>query len=265
MRSFRLALLSNFGGGTVSLILAQRARPGVSSYARDVIPILRAVAVLLAAFIKRAVGFGFPALGTPLLSLLMEMKTALLVLILPNIVMDAVQFAQRGAPLRRSGGSACSSSSGPQAPCRHVAAGSAVITDRHSGPPRPLRPLRRAQRDGARAPRAGPVGALALTRGRAGGWRGRRAHQCAGDTARALLPRPHPSPSRSSSPRWPLPSRSTSWSSWAPSPGTGCCPGAGRAIRGFDSSRSGGVLAGSGVQDQLAQRPFNRDASRAYW
>ena len=58
-----------------------------------------AAVVLVAAFIKGAIGFGFPALGTPLLSLVVDVKTAVVVLILPNIVMDGIQFARRGAPL----------------------------------------------------------------------------------------------------------------------------------------------------------------------
>ena len=60
---------------------------------------LMAVAVLAAAFVKGAIGFGFPALGTPLLSLVVDVKTAVVVLILPNIVMDGIQFARRGTPL----------------------------------------------------------------------------------------------------------------------------------------------------------------------
>ena len=71
----------------------------VSSYARGVTPILAAGAVLLAAIIKGAIGFGFPTLGTPLLSLVMDVKAAVVVLIVPNIVMDGIQFARRGAPL----------------------------------------------------------------------------------------------------------------------------------------------------------------------
>jgi uncharacterized membrane protein YfcA len=55
--------------------------------------------VLAAAFVKGAIGFGFPALGTPLLSLVVDVKTAVVVLILPNIVMDGIQFARRGTPL----------------------------------------------------------------------------------------------------------------------------------------------------------------------
>jgi uncharacterized membrane protein YfcA len=63
-----------------------------------VTPILGGTAVLLAAFIKGAIGFGFPPVATPLLSLVVDVKTAVVVLILPNIVMDGVQFARRGAP-----------------------------------------------------------------------------------------------------------------------------------------------------------------------
>ncbi len=58
-----------------------------------------AAAVLAAAFVKGAIGFGFPSLATPLLSLIVDVKTAVVVLILPNIVMDAIQFIRRGAPL----------------------------------------------------------------------------------------------------------------------------------------------------------------------
>ncbi|MGH7391795.1 MAG: TSUP family transporter [Candidatus Rokuibacteriota bacterium] len=59
---------------------------------------LGAVAVLAAAFVKGAIGFGFPTLATPLLTLFIDVKTAVAVLILPNIVMDALQFRRRGAP-----------------------------------------------------------------------------------------------------------------------------------------------------------------------
>ena len=58
-----------------------------------------AAAVLAAAFIKGAIGFGFPSLATPLLSLVVDVKTAVVLLILPNIVMDGIQFTRRGAPL----------------------------------------------------------------------------------------------------------------------------------------------------------------------
>lgn len=58
-----------------------------------------AATVLLAAFIKGAIGFGFPTLATPLLTLVLDVKTAFVVLIVPNIVMDGIQFARRGASL----------------------------------------------------------------------------------------------------------------------------------------------------------------------
>jgi uncharacterized protein len=60
---------------------------------------LLAVAVAVAGFVKGAIGFGFPTLGTPLLALIVDVKTAFLVLIVPNIVMDGLQFVRGGAPL----------------------------------------------------------------------------------------------------------------------------------------------------------------------
>lgn len=54
--------------------------------------------VLVAAFIKGSIGFGFPTLGTPLLSLVTDVRTAVVLLILPNIAMDGIQFARQGAP-----------------------------------------------------------------------------------------------------------------------------------------------------------------------
>ncbi|HKW91076.1 MAG TPA: sulfite exporter TauE/SafE family protein [Methylomirabilota bacterium] len=62
-------------------------------------PTVMAVVVLAAALIKGAIGFGFPSLATPLLSLVVDVKTAVVVLILPNIVMDGIQFVRRGTPL----------------------------------------------------------------------------------------------------------------------------------------------------------------------
>jgi hypothetical protein len=61
--------------------------------------LLAAAVVALAAIVKGAIGFGFPTLGTPLLSLVLDVKAAVVVLILPNIAMDSIQFTRRGAPL----------------------------------------------------------------------------------------------------------------------------------------------------------------------
>ena len=74
-----------------------------------------AVVVLGAGFVKGAIGFGFPSLATPLLSLVTDVKTAVVVLIIPNIVMDGIQFVRRGAPLatvRRFGGLLVSGAAG---------------------------------------------------------------------------------------------------------------------------------------------------------
>lgn len=62
-------------------------------------PLFAGLAVVLAAFVKGAIGFGFPTLGTPLLSLVIDVKTAVVLLILPNIAMDGIQFVRQGAPL----------------------------------------------------------------------------------------------------------------------------------------------------------------------
>src|SRR3984893_18027365 len=61
--------------------------------------VLAAGAVIAAAFVKGSIGFGFPVLGTPLLSLVVDVKTAFVILIVPNIVMDGLQFIRSGAPV----------------------------------------------------------------------------------------------------------------------------------------------------------------------
>jgi hypothetical protein len=78
-------------GGVEAFVQRHAERYGTS--------ILAAGAVLAAALVKGAIGFGFPTLGTPLLSLLMDVKTAVVVLIVPNIAMDGIQFVRRGSPL----------------------------------------------------------------------------------------------------------------------------------------------------------------------
>lgn len=50
----------------------------------------------VSAFVKGSIGIGFPTLGTPLLTLVMEVKAAVAVLVIPNIVMDALQIRRRG-------------------------------------------------------------------------------------------------------------------------------------------------------------------------
>ena len=55
-----------------------------------------AAAVLLAGFLKGIVGFGFPTTSTTLLALFLDVKVAVVLVILPNIVMDGVQMVRRG-------------------------------------------------------------------------------------------------------------------------------------------------------------------------
>jgi uncharacterized membrane protein YfcA len=50
--------------------------------------------VAVAAFVKGAIGFGFPLIATPLLALATDVRTAVAALIVPNIVMDSVQVVR---------------------------------------------------------------------------------------------------------------------------------------------------------------------------
>ena len=52
--------------------------------------------MLLAAIVKGAIGLGFPTLGTPLLALVVDVKTAVAVLVIPNMVMDGLQLRRSG-------------------------------------------------------------------------------------------------------------------------------------------------------------------------
>jgi len=61
-------------------------------------PLWALLAVFVAGTVKGTAGLGFPTLATPLLSLTVDVKTAVVLLILPNIVMDGIQFSRRGAP-----------------------------------------------------------------------------------------------------------------------------------------------------------------------
>jgi len=55
-----------------------------------------AAVVLVAAILKGAIGFGFPTVGTPLLALVLDVKSAIVLLIVPNIAMDIVQAFRNG-------------------------------------------------------------------------------------------------------------------------------------------------------------------------
>ncbi|HEX9445916.1 MAG TPA: sulfite exporter TauE/SafE family protein [Candidatus Binatia bacterium] len=49
-------------------------------------------ALLLAAFVKGTSGMGFPMIATPMVALLLDIQTAIVILIIPNLLMDATQI-----------------------------------------------------------------------------------------------------------------------------------------------------------------------------
>lgn len=58
----------------------------------DQTTILVAASLLLAAFVKGTTGLGFPLIATPMVALLLDIRTAITILIIPNIVMDITQI-----------------------------------------------------------------------------------------------------------------------------------------------------------------------------
>src|SRR5512134_1170966 len=60
--------------------------------------ILVGVALLFAAFIKGATGLGFPLIATPTVALLLDIRIAVTILILPNLLMDITQVLRDGFP-----------------------------------------------------------------------------------------------------------------------------------------------------------------------
>jgi hypothetical protein len=77
----------------------QASRRGALAGARPLTPLLVALAIVFASFIKGAIAFGFPLVVTPLLALLVDVKTGVALSILPNIVMDGIQLGRRGEML----------------------------------------------------------------------------------------------------------------------------------------------------------------------
>lgn len=61
---------------------------------------LSVFAVLLASYVKGAIGFGFPSISTPVLALFVDLRVAIVILILPNLVMDAIQVFRQPGLLR---------------------------------------------------------------------------------------------------------------------------------------------------------------------
>jgi len=64
----------------------------------DLTHVLVGVAFLLAAFVKGATGLGFPLIATPMVALLLDIRVAVTILILPNLLMDVTQVFRDGFP-----------------------------------------------------------------------------------------------------------------------------------------------------------------------
>lgn len=64
----------------------------------DLTHVLIGVSLLFAAFIKGATGLGFPLIATPAIALLLDIRTAVTILILPNVFMDSAQVMRDGLP-----------------------------------------------------------------------------------------------------------------------------------------------------------------------
>jgi len=64
----------------------------------DLTTVLVGASLLVAAFIKGTTGLGFPLIATPTVALLIDIRTAVTILILPNLVMDVAQVFRGGFP-----------------------------------------------------------------------------------------------------------------------------------------------------------------------
>ncbi|MGH7827571.1 MAG: sulfite exporter TauE/SafE family protein [Candidatus Binatia bacterium] len=64
----------------------------------DLTTALVAVALLFASYVKGTTGLGFPMIATPMVALLLDIRTAITILIIPNIVMDVAQVFRGGFP-----------------------------------------------------------------------------------------------------------------------------------------------------------------------
>jgi uncharacterized membrane protein YfcA len=65
----------------------------------DLTQLLVGAALLIAAFVKGASGMGFPLIATPTVALLLDIRIAITILIIPNLVMDVTQVFRGGFPL----------------------------------------------------------------------------------------------------------------------------------------------------------------------
>ncbi|HZD41512.1 MAG TPA: sulfite exporter TauE/SafE family protein [Terriglobales bacterium] len=65
----------------------------------DVTTVIVGMALLFAAFVKGTTGMGFPLIATPTVALLLDIRIAITILLLPNIVMDITQLLRGGFPV----------------------------------------------------------------------------------------------------------------------------------------------------------------------
>jgi len=64
----------------------------------DLTHVLVGVALLFASFVKGATGLGFPLIATPTVALLLDIRIAVTILIMPNLLMDMTQVFRDGFP-----------------------------------------------------------------------------------------------------------------------------------------------------------------------
>jgi uncharacterized protein len=64
----------------------------------DSTTILVGISLLIAAFVKGTTGLGFPMIATSTVALLLDIRTAVTILIIPNLVMDVTQVFRGGFP-----------------------------------------------------------------------------------------------------------------------------------------------------------------------
>lgn len=64
----------------------------------DSTTIIVAVSLLVAAYVKGLTGMGFPLIATPMVTLLLDIRTAVIILVIPNILMDFTLAFRTSSP-----------------------------------------------------------------------------------------------------------------------------------------------------------------------
>jgi uncharacterized membrane protein YfcA len=79
-------------------VIAHAQNAVLSTMSFDRTQLLVGAALLFAAFVKGVTGLGFPLIATPMVALLLDIRTAVTILILPNLLMDSAQVIRGGFP-----------------------------------------------------------------------------------------------------------------------------------------------------------------------